>query len=351
MALLEGDVLVVDAADAATALSGSTFMLFDIESAYAEKFAARTANSLHDPAQVIQAGSMDLASNFASMQFTHVLGLLAVCSNTTEGLLTMLLMLRCHPILGPIMDSRSVPLLCDVKLYKTLIRLFFNKDIDQELLVLFWPAGLVLFLGVGLHLYKKLIEKICIVFSGILRPLFEDLARSGGEQNAGNWFNKAKMSKFVTFLGALQLALAHREEFDSLCLDFPRDPLVLALRMLLQVYVPLAFLTMATVRLSASPREADRKRAFEILHQQILPQMVVHFRQLGSPEYSKICLEYSTRLEYWREHRPDIYDMFVTNGARVMNEVLLVSVAPCSPCPCPALYVPTARVLVTRAPL
>jgi len=320
--LLSPNALHVDAVDAACALAKSSFALFDIEIAYAEKFAASRHNSVHDPDEVERAGTINTDANFAAMDHTHVLGLLAVCSNTTAGLLTMLLMLRLHPVLGPILDSKSVPLLCDVKLYKTLIRLFFNTEIDQTLLRLFWPVGLVILLGVGLHLYKKLIEKICLVFSGILKPLFEDLAKSGGKDNAGNWFNKAKMSKFVTFLGALLLALSHNSaDFDSLCADFPLDPFVIALRMLLRVYVPLAFLTMAVVRMSASPRQEDRQRAFTVLHEEILPQMVVHFRTLGSPEYSKVCLEYYTRLNYWKEHRPDLYAMFAENGARVLNEV------------------------------
>jgi hypothetical protein len=130
------------------------------------------------------------------------------------------------------------------------------------------------------------------------------------------------MSKFVTFLGALLLAHSHNlVDFDRLCAEFPIDPLVTALRMLLQVYVPLAFLTMAVVRMSASQRQQDRQRAFTVLHEEILPQMVVHFRTLGSPEYSKVCLEYYTRLNYWKEHRPDLYAMFAENGARVLNEV------------------------------
>jgi hypothetical protein len=250
------------------------------------------------------------------------LGLLAVCSNNISGLLVLMLMLRLHPIIGRLLDTQVVPLLCDVKLYKALLRLLFNPNIDLALLLSFWPAGFVLLLGFGLHPYKKYIERVCICYSGILAPLFEDLAKSGGKGNAGKWFDQAKMGKFITFLSAL-LCAAHEnwEAYEDFCKSFPTDPVVVALRMLIEVHLPLVFLTIATIRLLGSPVVEDRKRAMRILHDELMPQLSVNFKVLGSPEYSKITLEYYTHLTFFKQFRPDLYAAMEINGTRLIDEV------------------------------
>jgi len=72
----------------------------------------------------------------------------------------------------------------------------------------------------------------------MLAPLFEDLAKSGGQGNAGKWFDQAKMGKFVTFLSALLCAaLENWTEYEDFCRAFPD------LRMLIEVHLPLVFLT------------------------------------------------------------------------------------------------------------
>jgi len=142
---------------AAQSMARSTFALLQIESAYMDQYAARRANKIHDPNLVEHVDLRLHGSSFGGMSHTHVLGLLAVCSNNISGLLVLMLMLRLHPIIGRLLDTQVVPLLCDVKLYKDLLRLFFNPNIDLDLLLSFWPAGFVLLLGFGLHPYKKYI--------------------------------------------------------------------------------------------------------------------------------------------------------------------------------------------------
>ena len=73
--------------------------------------------------------------------------------------------------------------ICDVKLYKALIRLWHMPGLDGELLDRFWPDGLVVMLGFGLHPYKKLGERVCATFTDVLQFLFESLASSGGMEN------------------------------------------------------------------------------------------------------------------------------------------------------------------------
>ena len=307
---------------AAQSIARSTFALLQIESAYMDRYAARMANKIHDPNLVEHIDLRLHGSSFGGMSHTHVLGLLAVCSNNISGLLVLMLMLRLHPIIGRLLDTQVVPLLCDVKLYKALLRLFFNPNIDLPLLLSFWPAGFVLLLGFGLHPYKKYIERVCVCYSGILAPLFEDLAESGGKGNAGKWFDQAKMGKFITFLSAL-LCAAHEnwETYVGFCTSFPTDPVVLALRMLIEVHLPLVFLTIATVRLLGSPDVQDRERAMRILHDELMPQLSVNFKVLGSPEYSKITLEYYTHLTFFQKFRPDLYAAMQVNGTRLVDEV------------------------------
>ena len=170
---------------AAKSIARSTFALLAAEAAYVDGYEARLANKIHDPNLVAQVDLRLHGDTFGGMSHTHVLGLLAVCSNNISGLLVLMLMLRLHPIIGRKLDTQVVPLLCDVKLYKALLRLFFNPDIDRPLLLSFWPPGFVLLLGFGLHPYKKYIDRVCICYSGILGPLFEEMAASGGPGNAG----------------------------------------------------------------------------------------------------------------------------------------------------------------------
>jgi len=155
-----------------------------------------------------------------------------------------------------------------------------------------------------------------------LAPLFEDLAKSGGKGNAGKWFDQAKMGKFITFLSAL-LCAAHEnwEAYEDFCKSFPTDPVVVALRMLIEVHLPLVFLTIATIRLLGSPVVEDRKRAMRILHDELMPQLSVNFKVLGSPEYSKITLEYYTHLTFFKQFRPDLYAAMEINGTRLIDEV------------------------------
>jgi len=73
--------------------------------------------------------------------------------------------------------------------------------------------------------------------------------------------------------------------------------------------------------LLGSPEIEDRKRALRILHEELMPQLSVNFKVLGSPEYSKITLEYYTHLFFFQEFRPDLYAAIATNGTRLVDEV------------------------------
>ena len=151
-----------------------------------------------------------------------------------EGLLVLLLMLRLHPVLGALLQRQVVPLVCDVKLYKALVRLPFMDGIDNAALRAFWPRGLVVMLGYGLHPYKKLAERVCAVYSGMLQPLFEGSthARAG---NAGNWFKKMKLGKTLSFFWAILCAAGQsRQELDTLFQQYPHDCRVNALQMLVE---------------------------------------------------------------------------------------------------------------------
>jgi len=107
------------AADCASALATSTYALFDVESATAAHHQGAQENSTHDPSLA--------ARGFSGMKDTHVLGLLAASSNTWQGMLLFLLMVRLHPILGRHLDHFETGLLCDIKLFKTLLRLWYVR--------------------------------------------------------------------------------------------------------------------------------------------------------------------------------------------------------------------------------
>lgn len=101
------------------------------------------------------------------------------------------------------------------------------------------------------------------------------------------------MSKQVCFLGAvLGASLQQHARIEQLRLAYPEDPSLHALSMLLHVHIPLAFLLMATIRLVSSPQAVARTRAFSIMVDELLPQAIVSFRQLGIHEYAKLVLEY-----------------------------------------------------------
>lgn len=114
---------------------------------------------------------------------------------------------------------------------------------------------------------------------------------------------------------------SHPMPDEDFCKSFPGDPVVVALRMLIEVHLPLVFLTIATIRLLGSPVVEDRKRAMRILHDELMPQLSVNFKVLGSPEYSKITLEYYTHLTFFKQFRPDLYAAMEINGTRLIDEV------------------------------
>jgi hypothetical protein len=58
-----------------------------------------------------------------------------------------------------------------------------------------------------------------------------------------------------------------------------------------------------------------------ILHDELMPQLSVNFKVLGSPEYSKITLEYYTHLTFFKQFRPDLYAAMEINGTRLIDEV------------------------------
>ena len=132
------------------------------------------------------------------------------------------------------------------------------------------------------------------------------------------------MGKLITFLSALLCAADQNwEAYTLFCKSFPTDPVVLALRMLIEVHLPLIFLTIATIRLLGSADAVDRTRALRILHTELMPQLSVNFKVLGSPEYSKITLEFYTHLSFFQEFRPDLYAAIELNGDRLVNEVTI----------------------------
>ena len=103
--------LTISAAEAARLLAVGSQKLLGVESIVAKHQNVRRVNATHDPRAVndpdVSADEVGGAA-FGSMNFTHVLGLLAVCSGSTPGLLCLLLMLRLHPVIGRHMDSTEL---------------------------------------------------------------------------------------------------------------------------------------------------------------------------------------------------------------------------------------------------
>ena len=73
-------------------------------------------------------------------------------------------------------------------------------------------------------------------------------------------------------------------------------------------------------RLASSDDREERKRAFWLMHEHLLPQVMVAIRQLGSVEYGKLGVCFITQVQFWRLHRPDLIAAYELNGSRLMNE-------------------------------
>ena len=171
-------------------------------------------------------------------------------------------------------------------------------------------------------MYKKLTDRTVAAFSGFLRQLYEPLV-GAAVANSGKWFSKMKLSKQLYFLGSCLRAYANhggQQQLHNLLGLYPEDAALKSMLMLFEFYIPLAFLTFAVVRLSSSSASDDIRRALHVLLDELLPQLIVAFRQLGSHDYAKMTLLYLLMLEDWRQHRPDLWESFLSSGAKHVNE-------------------------------
>ena len=214
----------------------------------------------------------------------------------------------------------------DSKIFKILYRTWFNPKVDKSLLSLFMPPGLVLLLGVGLHVYKKHLDWINKIYAGVLAPLFEHMARSGGGD--GNWFKKFKLAKLITFTSCLLIAYKQRCRDDRLQMmhfRFPDNKAVATLVMLFEFHLPLSCAYQGAIRLASSRKDgadgqADRDQAFAMLVDDLLPSMVVACRLLGSHEYAKLLMTYLVLINHWQHTRPDLIQILLANLGACLNE-------------------------------
>ena len=171
-------------------------------------------------------------------------------------------------------------------------------------------------------MYKKLSDRIVATFAGFLRQLYEPLV-GAAVANSGQWFSKMKLSKQLYFLGSCLRAYTHhggQQHLHDLLRQCPEDAALLSMQLLFEFYIPITFLTFAVIRLSSSSSPEDIRRAVYVLVDELLPQLIVAFRQLGSHDYAKMTLLYLVMLDDWRKNRPDMWQSFLTSGAKHLNE-------------------------------
>ena len=313
-ALLPVQTLIGSVAGLAQSLQTSTFKMLQVESAFVQNFDAARDGKTHDPRLQARGGS-------GIMDDTEVIAALLVSSNTTPGMMRAVQMARMHPVLGRLLDGHATPLLVDAKIYKCLQRLWWAAHIDRSLLAQWWPRGMYVALGIGLHVYKKLDERVSEVFAAPLRILFENMCGVKGDKK-GRYFEKAKLSQRLVFYAPILVSmheggLAH---LTAKLAENPENEALRALHLLLTQHLPLIFLHMAMVRLASSSDPADRKRAFDVIREQLLPEIILSMHALGSAEYTKLLLQYFSQLLWWEQHRPDIFDAFLRHPAAQTNE-------------------------------
>jgi len=239
-------------------------------------------------------------------------------TNDIRGLLRHFILMRTHPVLGPAIASDRVIMLSDAKIYKAIERETFATNADMPAIHRVLTRGRVDILDIGLHVVSKCSEHIISTYDCILDKYFGIVVRHAGGK--GHFFSKMRLSTRLVLLSASYQAYTfHADLLNREFNKYPADPALNALMALHEWHIPLLIYYLQCIKLGRDTDVRVRRDAFDIWLTFLAPLMIVSIRQLGSAEYSKDLMQFHSKVLWWKEHVPDLFQTIRDNFGFMMD--------------------------------